>query len=78
MVHERGLEPPRPKARAPKARVSTNSTTHAYSFLPYIFVMYAASDEHPLAAICIIAITNLKEKTFRYSSRRKKARFAPE
>ena len=36
MVHERGLEPPRPKALAPKASVSTNSTTRAkmiYCFL---------------------------------------------
>jgi hypothetical protein len=30
MVRERGLEPPRPKALAPKASVSTNSTTRAY------------------------------------------------
>ena len=29
MVRERGLEPPRPKALAPKASVSTNSTTRA-------------------------------------------------
>ena len=31
LVRERGLEPPRPKALAPKASVSTNSTTRAYS-----------------------------------------------
>ena len=30
LVRERGLEPPRPKALAPKASVSTNSTTRAY------------------------------------------------
>ena len=29
LVRERGLEPPRPKALAPKASVSTNSTTRA-------------------------------------------------
>lgn len=39
MVHERGLEPPRPKALAPKASVSTNSTTRAnYVFGTYIIV----------------------------------------
>ena len=31
LVRERGLEPPRPKALAPKASVSTNSTTRAQS-----------------------------------------------
>ena len=30
MVREKGLEPSRPKALAPKASVSTNSTTRAY------------------------------------------------
>ncbi len=30
MVRERGLEPPRLAALAPKASVSTNSTTRAY------------------------------------------------
>lgn len=31
MVRERGLEPPRPKAYAPKAYVYTNFTTRAWS-----------------------------------------------
>ncbi len=31
MVREKGLEPSRPKALAPKASVSTNSTTRAYT-----------------------------------------------
>ena len=30
MVREKGLEPSRPEALAPKASVSTNSTTRAY------------------------------------------------
>jgi hypothetical protein len=33
MVREKGLEPSRPEALAPKASVSTNSTTRAYSIL---------------------------------------------
>jgi hypothetical protein len=33
LVRERGLEPPRPKALAPKASVSTNSTTRAYTVI---------------------------------------------
>lgn len=33
MVREKGLEPSRPEALAPKASVSTNSTTRAYSML---------------------------------------------
>ncbi len=32
MVREKGLEPSRPEALAPKASVSTNSTTRAYLF----------------------------------------------
>lgn len=31
MVREKGLEPSRPEALAPKASVSTNSTTRAYA-----------------------------------------------
>lgn len=32
LVREKGLEPSRPKALAPKASVSTNSTTRAYGW----------------------------------------------
>src|SRR5690348_2670190 len=35
LVRERGLEPPRPRAHAPKACVSTNSTTRANSTIVY-------------------------------------------
>lgn len=34
MVREKGLEPSRPKAHAPKACVSTNSTTRAHWYVP--------------------------------------------
>jgi hypothetical protein len=40
LVRERGLEPPRPKALAPKASVSTNSTTRAQLVLHYYIKYY--------------------------------------
>ena len=40
MVRERGLEPPRPKALAPKASVSTNSTTRAKLLVPTHYSKY--------------------------------------
>ena len=50
LVRERGLEPPRPKALAPKASVSTNSTTRAYNYYSHASVSTVAH-RPPLAHI---------------------------
>jgi hypothetical protein len=42
MVRMKGLEPSRPEALAPKASVSTNSTTSAY--VEITLVLYQISD----------------------------------
>ena len=51
LVRERGLEPPRPKAHAPKACVSTNSTTRAYIHRTRRVYEYLRFTQPPLAHI---------------------------
>ena len=43
MVRMKGLEPSRPRAYAPKAYVSTNSTTSANNVSELIFAKYSIS-----------------------------------